>query len=40
MVYLKIGVKGIEATIQELTNKYSSRVDQILVAKEADIMKV
>lgn len=32
--------KAVEASIQELTDKYSSRVDKILEAKEADIMKV
>lgn len=32
--------KGVEATIQELTNEFSAKVDKILVAKEADIMKV
>lgn len=32
--------KGVEATIQDLTNKYSDVVDKTLVAKEADIMKV
>lgn len=32
--------KGLEADIQELTNKYTGRVDAILNAKEEDIMKV
>ncbi len=32
--------KGVVGSIQELTDKYSSRVDAILVAKEEDIMKV
>ncbi|MEQ8910423.1 MAG: ribosome recycling factor [Vicingaceae bacterium] len=32
--------KGIEDEIQELTNKYSAKVDTVLEAKEADIMKV
>lgn len=33
-------VKAVEDSIQELTDKHSSRVDKILAAKEADIMKV
>jgi len=33
-------VKGIEESIQDLTNQYGSRVDKILEAKEIDIMKV
>lgn len=32
--------KGVEDSIQELTDKHSNRVDAILEAKEADIMKV
>ncbi len=32
--------KGIEEKIQDLTNDFGSKVDKILVAKEADIMKV
>lgn len=32
--------KKIEEDIQQLTNKYTTRVDEILVAKENDIMKV
>lgn len=32
--------KGVEESIQELTDKYGVKVDQILAAKEADIMKV
>lgn len=32
--------KGVEESIQELTNKYGLQVDAILVAKEADVMKV
>lgn len=32
--------KGVEDSIQELTNKHSSIVDKILEAKELDIMKV
>jgi len=32
--------KAVEASIQELTDKHSSKIDQILVSKEADIMKV
>lgn len=32
--------KGLETDIQDLTNKYTGRVDAILVAKEEDIMKV
>tara|TARA_B100000965_G_scaffold400484_2_gene422468 strand:+ start:218 stop:781 length:564 start_codon:yes stop_codon:yes gene_type:complete len=32
--------KGIEEEIQELTNKYSAKVDHVLEVKEADIMKV
>lgn len=32
--------KGVEESIQELTNKYSSKVDAVLAAKEEDIMKV
>lgn len=32
--------KGIEEEIQELTNKYSAKVDHILEVKEVDIMKV
>lgn len=33
-------VKGVEESIQDLTNQYSAQVDKILEAKEADIMKV
>lgn len=33
-------VKGVEESIQDLTNQYSAKVDKILEAKEADIMKV
>ncbi len=32
--------KGVEESIQELTDKYGAQVDKILEAKEADIMKV
>ena len=32
--------KSVEDSIQELTDKYSNKVDKILEAKEADIMKV
>ena len=32
--------KGVEESIQDLTDKYSGRVDKILAAKEEDIMKV
>ena len=32
--------KGIEEEIQELTNKYTAKVDHVLEVKEADIMKV
>lgn len=32
--------KGVEESIQDLTDKYSAHVDKILVAKEEDIMKV
>jgi ribosome recycling factor len=32
--------KGVEDSIQELTDKYSARIDKILVAKESDIMTV
>ena len=32
--------KGLEESIQELTNEHSLSVDKILVAKEADIMRV
>ena len=32
--------KGVEETIQELTNEFGLKVDKILVAKEVDIMKV
>lgn len=32
--------KGIEEEIQELTNNFSAKVDQVLELKEADIMKV
>ena len=32
--------KGVEEIIQELTNEFGLKVDKILVAKEADIMKV
>lgn len=33
-------LKNAEVDVQELTNKYSDRVDAILTAKEAEIMKV
>lgn len=32
--------KGAEASIQDLTNSYSEKVDKIVEAKEADIMKI
>jgi len=32
--------KAVETSIQELTDKYALQVDQIIEAKEADIMKV
>ena len=32
--------KDVVASVQELTDRYTARVDKILVAKEADIMKV
>jgi len=33
-------LKNAEVDVQELTDKYSDRVDAILEAKEAEIMKV
>jgi len=32
--------KGVEESIQELTNEFGAKVDKVLVLKEADIMKV
>ena len=32
--------KGVEESIQDLTNTYTTQIDKILDAKEADIMKV
>jgi len=32
--------KDAESNVQELTNKFSTRVDDLVAAKEADIMKV
>lgn len=34
------GKKDFEDNVQELTNKYTKRVDELAVAKEADLMKV
>ena len=33
-------VKDAEASIQELTNKYSKKIEELLTVKEAEIMKV
>ena len=32
--------KDAEASVQELTNKYSKKIDELLTVKEAEIMKV
>ena len=34
------GQKDFEDEVQELTNKYTKKVDELAVAKEADLMKV
>ncbi|MES2997522.1 MAG: ribosome recycling factor [Verrucomicrobiota bacterium] len=34
------GQKDMEKQIQELTNKFTKRIDELAVAKEADLMKV
>jgi len=34
------GQKDFESDVQELTNKFTKKVDELAVAKEADLMKV